>query len=206
MDKFNFSHFWEYNKGKVLLTLFVLILIMVGVSQCSLGEPKTFNMLLVSEDFASNETRLKDDILKNADLNLEEFGGNFDIISLYASTDERILIESGMLDKIHVEVSSSETGVFILDKNTAYTYIDEDVFLDLGEVIKELTIDDDLILKDSNDIPRAINVENNTYLKDMGINTTNLYIMIGNNDDNTQEYKNSMKIIKYILQKDALEE
>ena len=125
--KFNFLHFWQYNKGKVFFAILFIMLIVIGFSQCSLGEKTSLGILYVSPIENVAGTDFIAQIKKDIPLPSDDESGDVRFVSVCLPADPTAPVESGQLDKMHVEFVAGDSTFYIIDEETVYSYKTKDI-------------------------------------------------------------------------------
>ncbi len=198
--KFNFLHFWQYNKGKVFLALLFIMLIVVGFSQCSLGEKTPLGILYVSDienvDGTDFIAQIKNDIPVLSD----EESGDVRFVSVCLPADPTAPAESGQLDKMHVEFVTGDSTFYIIDEETIYSYEPDGYFCDITSYAEKYSIPEEKRYYAADGKVIAISASSNSYLKNSSLNCNSLFLAVREHPSSkASDYENTFKLLEHIL-------
>lgn len=198
--KFNFLHFWQYNKGKVFLALLFIVLIVVGFSQCSLGEKTPLGILYVSDVKNADGTDFIAQIKKDVPLPSDDENGDIRFVSVCIPADPTAPVESGQLDKMHVEFVTGESTFYIIDEETIYTYEPDGYFCDITSYAEKYSIPEDERYYSGDGKVIAISASKNSYLKNSPLDCNSLFLAVrAHPSSKASDYANSFRLLEYIL-------
>ncbi len=198
--RFNFLHFWQYNKGKVFLTILFIVLIVVGFSQCSLGEKTPLGILYVSDAQNVDGTDFIDQIKKDVPLSSDDESGDVRFVSVCLPDDPTAPIESGQLDKMHVEFVTGDSTFYIIDEETIYSYEPDGYFYDITSYAEKYSIPEEERYYSSDGKVIAISASTNSYLKNSPLDCNSLFLAVREHPSSkAPDYENTFKLLEHIL-------
>ena len=162
--KFNFLHFWQYNKGKVFFAILFIMLIVIGFSQCSLGEKTSLGILYVSPIENVDGTDFIAQIKKDIPLPSDDESGDVRFVSVCLPADPTAPVESGQLDKMHVEFVAGDSTFYIIDEETVYSYKTDGYFYDITSYAEKYSIPEDERYYSGDGKVIAISASTNSYI------------------------------------------
>ncbi|MBE7050253.1 MAG: hypothetical protein E7394_05715 [Ruminococcaceae bacterium] len=197
----SFTNFWHYNKLKIFGVVLAVAFVALIVSQCSFGETVDLGIVHISNEQNVTGENLLDDIKKNVDLKISGEKPAMEFNHIYMPDDFELAKSVGALDKVQVEITSGRSTLFILDKETFYSYKDEDIFFDLSQYAEKYEISKEECFVDSKGRITGISVDNNTCIKNANLDVREHYIGIRDHVASKKgEYENAFKALEYILE------
>ncbi len=195
-----FKNFWHYNKWKIFSLIALILFIAFAVSQCSYGSVTDFEVLHISgvRDVSGDEfiKRIKNDV----ELVSEGNDPNAEFMHIFVPQDMRDIIETGALEKIQVEMVGGNSTLFILDKETIYSYKDNEFFYDLTQIADSFNVPEEKRYLGANGEVCAISVDGNKYLQECNLQCDSLYIAVRNHSEKkSDEYINAFAVLNHIL-------
>ena len=198
--KFNFLHFWHYNKGKVFFAILFIVLIVIGFSQCSLGEKTPLGILYVSDAQNVDGTDFIDQIKKDVPLTSDNENGDVRFVSVCLPSDPTSPIESGQLDKLHVEFVTGDSTFYIIDEETIYSYEPDGYFCDITGYAEKYSIPEEERYYSFDGKVIAISASSNSYLKNSPLDCNSLFLAVREHPSSkASDYENTFKLLEHIL-------
>lgn len=198
--KFNFLHFWQYNKGKVFFATLFIVLIVIGFSQCSLGKKIPLGILYVSDVQNADGTDFVAQIKKDMALPSDDESGDVRFVSVCLPADPTAPAESGQLDKMHVEFVTGDSTFYIIDEETIYSYEPDGYFYDITSYAEKYSIPEDERYYSGDGKVIAISASTNSYLKNSPLDCNSLFLAVREHPSSkAPDYENSFKLLELIL-------
>jgi len=194
------SVFWHYNKGKVFLALFFIMLIAVAFSQCSAGVETDLGILYVSPYEGVDGAGFVEQIKKDIPFSKTEGEPNVIFTSVCVPSDAKMPVESGQLDKMHVEFVTGDSTFFILDEETLYVYKNDGYFHDITSYADKYSVPEEARYYGENGEVIAISADANSYIESNSVKTDSLYLAVrAHTDKDDVKYKNTFNLLDHIL-------
>ena len=198
----SFGNFWYYNKLKIFALIFVLALVALGVSQCSLGKTLDLGIVHISSERNSDGGKLLESLKENAGLKKSGEELSLEFVPIYMPEDFGEASELGSIEKTQVEIISGSTTLFILDQETVYSYKEDDIFYDLSDIADKYGIAENRRYLDDDGKVVAISIDQNPYLEECSVFCDELYIAVRNHlKSKADEYENAFTALEYIIAK-----
>jgi len=190
------EYFWDYYKIHTIATIFVIIIVLSTVSECVNRVHYDMQVDFISELGLSEDAQTKLQELmseKTEDITGNEKQETF-LYFLNMSYTSDPQMEQAMQTKLMVETACSEAYVFILSPKYVDYFNGSKIFMNSNEWTDKESINGEVVsLKDS------------SVLKELGIDTENLYIGIRNirkdedADVAAKKQKNEIEFAKFLL-------
>ena len=194
------SYVWDYYRYHILIGIAVIILAVITIVEITTAVKFDTNINYVSTSVISQETADKiahsceavcGDLDKNGEVNVS--------FSQYNFTDEAIQdanIYSALMNKLMAMFATEEEFVYIVDKNMMEKILNmestEDLFISANKWAGT---------KDTDDV-YGVSLKNSTVLKELGVDATDLYVMLRMNDNEELQFEEeNAKTIANFLRK-----
>lgn len=195
-----FKNFWYYNKIKIIALIALILFVAFAISQCSFGESADFGILHVSEARDVRGDAFVAKLKEDSDLIFKNEEPDVDFISVYVPSNPKDIMETGVLEKIQLELVGGSCTLFILDEETVYSYQNDELFYDLTDIADEYSIPPEARYIGPNGEVLAISVDGNAYLDECSLQSDALYIAIrAHSKDDAGLYQNAFSAIRTII-------
>lgn len=207
------AYFWEYYKWHTLASTFVIVLIAVTAVQCATKTRYDLSVMYAGDAVFSEETTDKlsaaiSEVIDDSDGNGER---NVSLSQLsFGAQNSDPQYEMAMQTKLMLEFSAGESYIFIFSKGQLDTYLNQehvdDLFVPVDEWIDNPQDIDGVATGKKNGVSYAVNLGESAYLKELGLNMQDQYIVLRAQRDKELsdeklgvQYQNAVKACNYLI-------
>lgn len=204
-----FGYVWEYYKWHILGTAFAIVLVAVWVFQCT--HRVRYDMTIVYAGHMTYTEEQQAQICEKAAEYVPDIDGN-DKVNIYfqplvfsdkAGNEEYDYAVQTKLDLTFVD---DYAYIYLMDEIETALYMQRDLVADIFEPVSAFAegIDAETFAGESDGVPYAISLSDSGWLKENGIDSDNLYLMVRKNtnpDDekNTKAHDGAIKFAQALL-------
>ncbi len=205
------AYFWDYYKIHTISIGCAVILITVTTVQCVRQPKYDLNILYVNPSEVTEETQ--NSVTAALENGIEDITGDGKKLTFVQSlplknleaTDEQ---SYAMVTKLTLELQAGEGNMFMVNREIAEELIGSDTYRDCFMTLGELNIDESRFdtLKSSDGTAYAISLSENNVLRDSGLDTNNIYLMVRrlyereqDKEKNRSMYENTLKACSFMV-------
>lgn len=207
MDIKKFKNFLYYNWQKIAAVIFVIVFVFVTFRQCSQRVETDLGIMYVGEAVVSDTLPELCSEIKNAAITSDADGDGkitLNSKSIVLPLSKEKMIEQQVPEQIQVEIISGENLLYILEKSTLISYAVDESFADITDIADKFNIPNESCLSYENGKIYAIPLDNNTLLKEKGIESGGMYLALRNYLDSDKDKiinLNAKRALEYILER-----
>lgn len=168
------KNFWYYHKYHVLFAVFMLIFVIMTVSECVGRKKPDIGIGYVSISYIESEllsqTVSKD--VKDVNGDGESYA---EVTTVIFSEQPQMDVDISLGQKVNLMLASGDYQIYIMDKEFISTANCMDLFIDLSDMIPE-EMKEDAVMRGDEII--GIKTTYSKYLNDAGVSGDNIYIGI----------------------------
>ncbi len=187
-NKEKFQNFWYYHKYHVLLGAFILIFIVMTISECAMKRESDLGIGYVSEVYKDCEP-----FRQTVSEVIEDVSGdgvsNATVSSVVFSETPQADVDIMMGQKAVVLFASGDYQIYIMDKEYFSAEVCREMFIDLSSMLPD-EMREDAVLRGEE--ITAIKTTHSAFLNDNGFSGDNIYIGISgliNDNKDSEEAK-----------------
>ncbi len=198
-----FSDFWTYNKGKIIGGVLIIAFIILCITQCNVNPGTDLGILHICGKNDVKGDLLVKNIAENVDIELKsEKEPRIEFRDIFLPSQQADAMETGAMEKIQMEFASGECNLYILDKETIYSYENTGLFEDLTEYVSRYQIPEEKIYRDKNGTSVAISADSSPLLEECNVENEGLFIALRVPlKKDSVENQNARKAFEYIIKK-----
>lgn len=195
-----FKNYWHYNWWKFFVPILIILFFVFALSQCSYGTVTDFSLLHISGARDVSGDEFVDALKNDVDINSQKEDPSIEFLHIYVPDNSVDMMELGVLEQIQTELVSGKSTLFVVDKETIYSYKDDEFFYDLTEIADSFGIpEENRYIGPSGEVC-AISVDSNRYLSQNSLQCDSLYVAVRDHGpDDKEEYENAFKVLNHIL-------
>ena len=203
-----FDYVWTYYKWHIIIPLAVILFTLVTMYQCT-HRPQYDAELIYAGHVVFSDTQI-DEIPAGLAQYVDDVNGDGEKTVFFQQinfSDEPGMEEMdyNMQMKLDLQFQRGETFLFIYDKSETDIMIAREsaelIYLPVTEWADTMPDEDMLYTKDG--IPYAVSLADNKKIKDIGINTDDIYLTLrinySDSDDIAQKYENAKKLANALI-------